>query len=874
MDHVAFGDVDDVSRRQQQRAQLQNQNALSIDEEASISSASYNSEYPVEGSANHDESSQTGRPSKQSWRYVLFAAYTSLGAIYGDLGTSPLYVLSSMSYASDVPSEKEIFGAVSLVFYLFTIIVIFKYVLIVLFYGPYEGEGGQVAIYAKIAKSLNVESGHLAPSRSAISNSLYHDQNGENSKSLWHKIMYCEGWNGFQRIKNHPLVLKMIPKVILVCCFLGCSFVVSDGLLTPTTSVLSAIAGIKVAQPSFDKVLLVSEIVFVLLFIAQKFGSFKLSFVFAPIVFLWLLGLFMCGVYNISHNPRILKAFSPYYAIQYLKEGNFDVLSSAMLCITGTEAMFADVGHFGRLPIQLALTFFVYPVLMTCYFGQASFLLSHPSSISNIFYTSLPGGTNGAVFWIMFVLATLATIIASQALILGVFSIFSQLITLGFFPSCSVIHVSSSHSGKVFIPVLNWLLMIGVICTAAGFKSSNNITAAYGLGISIDFILTSALLIICMIYSFNWGPLVPLLYLAVFIPLETLMVVANLKKIEHGAWFPLIMAFISFSFLYFWKWAGSKLMDRELSATIKVHDFYKEFKDKTSFEVQPNGENDENNENNENGFFNNSIADQFESNTNTKDDIIEEGTGVMGKVPVDGTLIEDIEGNNRMNKVYSKSSYDLVSCYLGSKNLVKLKSRYGSLDLQRHEGIALLYSDSNYFSNDSNSLPQIYARLVSCFQSIPSIFVFVVTKIISEPYVSPSERIIIEPISIRGHYRCCVCFGFMERIMFDPKLTKMILKAISGYSEVCSIIENIDNVVSLPVLHIVEKKTIRCAKLETSDSWKDKCLRVPWKVRQFLINYVYSSIYSVVENRLKVIAIDNDDDDCNKKLYVGEVFRI
>lgn len=865
MDHIAFEDVDDVSRRQQQMARLQSQHVLVNDEEASISSASYNSQFPVDSSHSLNASRQISGPAKQTWRYVLFASYTSLGAIYGDLGTSPLYVLSSMSYVSDTPSEKEIFGAVSLVFYLFTIIVIFKYVLVVLFYGPNEGEGGQVAIYAKIAKSINLDSGQLAPSRSAFSNSLYHDQNMGYPKSIWHRILYCDGWNGFQRIKNHPTVLKIISKFILVCCFLGCSFVVSDGLLTPTTSVLSAISGIKVAQPSFDNVLLVSEVVFVLLFVAQKFGSFKLSFVFAPIVFLWLLGLLMCGIYNISHNPRILKALSPFYAIQYLKEGNFDVLSSAMLCITGTEAMFADVGHFGRLPIQLALTFFVYPILMVCYFGQASYLLSHPSSISNIFYTSLPGGTSGAVFWIMFVLATLATIIASQALILGVFSIFSQLITLGFFPSCTVIHVSSSHSGKVFIPVLNWLLMIGVICTAAGFKSSDNITSAYGLGISIDFILTSALLIICMVYSFNWGPLVPLLYLAVFIPLEILMVVANLKKIVHGAWFPLMMAFISFSFLYFWKWAGSKLRERELSTAIKVHDFYKEFKDGTSFEVQTIGKN---------GNLHKGIPDQFESSGSTNEGITEEGTGVIGKISADGTPLEDIKGNNEMNKNYSKSSYDLVSCFLGSENLVKLKSRYGSLNLQRHEGIALLYSDSNYFSNQSNSLPQIYARLVSCFQSIPSVFVFVVTNIISEPYVSPHERISIEPISIRGHYRCCVCFGFMERAAFDPELTKMILKAISGYSEVCSVIENIDNVVSLPVLHIVEKKTIRCAKLETSNNWKDKYLRVPWKVRQFFINYVYSLIYSIVENRLQLIAIDNDDDGCNKKLYVGEVFRI
>lgn len=197
----------------------------------------------------------------------------------------------------------------------------------------------------------------------------------------------------------------------------------SDGLLTPTTSVLSAIGGIQVAIPSFKYVLEISEVILIVLFVAQQFGASKISFTFAPIIFLWMIGLLLCGIYNIAkHHPGIFAALSPYYAIKSLKSGSIDVFAGVMLSITGTEALFSDVSLVGRLPIQLTMCCFIYPSLMLCYLGQAAYLVKHPDAYTNPFFLSLPGG-NG-IYWTMFVLATLATIIASQALILLVFNFF------------------------------------------------------------------------------------------------------------------------------------------------------------------------------------------------------------------------------------------------------------------------------------------------------------------------------------------------------------------------------------------------------------------------------------------------------------------
>lgn len=345
-----------------------------------------------------DEESQTlesndSRTRPRSWRNILFLSFTSLGGIYGDLGTSPLYVLNSIEYANSPPNQSDIYGAISLVFYVFTFIVILKYALIVLFVGPNNGEGGQVAIYAKLARALKIgPKGVTIPGTTETSDlELLSRQETSSSFILDSNNLLGSSSN----VKNNPKLLKFIAKLVLCCCFIGCSLVISDGLLTPTTSVLSAIAGIQIAKPSFDSVLVVSEVVLVFLFVIQQFGSYKISFFFAPIIFLWLISLFICGIFNIVHyHPKIYRALSPYYAIALLRKVGIDAIGGAMLCITGTEAMFADIGHFGRIPIQLALTFFVYPILITSYLGQGAYLIEHPEAVRNPFFLSIPGGNN------------------------------------------------------------------------------------------------------------------------------------------------------------------------------------------------------------------------------------------------------------------------------------------------------------------------------------------------------------------------------------------------------------------------------------------------------------------------------------------------
>lgn len=214
-------------------------------------------------------------------------------------------------------------------------------------------------------------------------------------------------------------------------------------------------------------------------------------------------------------------------------------------------------------------------------FGTGTYLVKHPDAVVNPFFISLPGGTGSPVYWIMFVLSTLTSIIASQALILSVFSITSQLINLDCFPKLRVVHVSHQYAGKVYIPTVNWMLMIGVVCTAAGFQNSNNVTAAYGLGISLDLIVTSCLIIICLFYVYNTNVIWPLAFALIFIPLEACLVIANLKKVPHGAWFPLMMAVLFGTFLATWRWARSKRVEHELRQQVKIGDLYPFFQTKS-----------------------------------------------------------------------------------------------------------------------------------------------------------------------------------------------------------------------------------------------------------------------------------------------------
>jgi len=501
------------------------------------------------------ENITSGSGKKTTWTKTFLLSYSTLGSIYGDIGTSPLYTLSTIFAKNKSPTKQEVTGVLSLIFWCFTLLVIVKYAFIVLRLGPNNGEGGQVAIYCKISNIL-----HTGPMGVNFKDD---DENNENLLSLSRtetrgSYVSTDSFfqsNNFSLLKNKKYK-KLFATFTLGLCFLGGALVISDGLLTPTTSVLSAIEGIGLVVPSFDnKTMPVSVCILVVLFAAQPLGSQYISLAFSPIMVTWFVTIFVIGCINISKHPSVFKALNPAEAIYYLRDRrSIDVLGSVMLSLTGCEAMFADVGHFSALSVTLALCFVVYPSLMLMYLGQGAYLYDHPEAISSVFFLSIPGGNSTGFYWFVFIFATLATIIASQALILGVFSIIKQMIQIDCFPHFKVSYKSAKSSGTIFLPSINFLLMICVVLTCVGFRKSANVTAAYGLGVSIDFLLTTIFISLCMLtyYKVHW--LVVLFFFLTFGSLEMCLIISNCVKVPHGAWFTIMVTAIMFSFFVFWRW--------------------------------------------------------------------------------------------------------------------------------------------------------------------------------------------------------------------------------------------------------------------------------------------------------------------------------
>lgn len=752
---------------------------------------------------------------KQSKREIFMLTYSSLGAIYGDIGTSPLYVLDSINYATAIPTETEIYGAVSLIFYLFLILVLIKYALIVLTFGPNEGEGGQVAIYAKIARCLKFgPKGVIIPGTPEKSD-LELIKRTETTSSFMSNKTSSLTW------KQNPTVLKFISRVTLCGCFLGCALMMSDGLLTPTTSVLSAVAGIQVAVPTFTNVLAVSEVVLIFLFLLQQLGSHKISHIFAPIVFVWMIGLVVCGVINITHHPAILKSLSPYYAIQLLKTSGYDAFGGAMLAITGCEAMFADLGHFGKLPCQMGISF-VFVCLMITYLGQGAFLVQHPDQLSSVFYTSIPGGVNGWFYWVMFVLAVLSTIIASQALILGVFSILSQMINLDCFPKFRVVHVSASYAGKVYIPAANLLLWIGVCGATAGFQNSNNVTAAYGLGISLDFIVTSTLMIICMIYVYEFKWYIPLLFCLIFMPLEMCLIIANMEKVPHGGWFPLMVCALLFGFFSFWRYCRDKTVGAQLDLRVRLIDLFTDYKKRPTPQVVD-------------------LNRRFDD-----DDSVD--------------LLKDVELADIEIAVEEDDDKNAFS---------KVASRFGDVDLTTNPGVAIIYSDTPHQDLASpNTVPHVYSQIVKNFASVPSVVIFATIRVLSIPYVAPEEKIMGGSTKIPGHYKCILRFGFMENVVVDSALREAVLDQFVNVEEIRQQAGG-----KLSVLHVFENNKIR------SHEYQDEETKNPFKLtqrylRRFMVDQVFSPMNSIFRSGDLYVKIANEDDESKEKLFLGSIMRI
>ncbi|XAR60751.1 hypothetical protein NMG60_11034239 [Bertholletia excelsa] len=484
---------------------------------------------------------------KVPYSSALVLAYQSLGVVYGDLSTSPLYVYKTtfsgkLSLHED---DEEIYGVLSFIFWTVTLVALFKYILIVITAND-NGEGGTFALYSLLCRHAKLS---ILPNQQDMDEKLC-AYGIEGSAETWQSSFMVSFF------EKHPKFCKGL----LIFVLLGTSMAVGDGVFTPAISVLSAVSGVKIKFTGLHEnyIVIISCVILVGLFSLQHHGTQKVAFIFAPIVTAWLLCIGSIGIYNIiKWNPCIYQALSPVYMVKFLRSTGIEgwvSLGGVVLSITGVEAMFADLGHFSAMSIKIAFTFLVYPCLVLAYLGEAAFLSRHHEDIQRSFYKAIPE----PIFWPVFIVATLAAVIGSQAVISATFSIVSQCSALNYFPPVKIIHTSSTIHGQIYIPEVNWMLMSICLAVTIGLRDTNMIGHAYGLAVSSVMFVTTCLTAMVMIIVWKQNIATMVMFLVFFGSVELLYLSSALYKIPEGGWIPLVLSVIFMAIMYIWNYGTLK----------------------------------------------------------------------------------------------------------------------------------------------------------------------------------------------------------------------------------------------------------------------------------------------------------------------------
>ncbi|XP_020240680.1 probable potassium transporter 11 [Asparagus officinalis] len=495
------------------------------------------------------------REKKFSVLLLLRLAFQSLGVVFGDLGTSPLYVFYN-TFPHGINDPEDVMGALSLIIYSLTLIPLLKYVFIVLRAND-AGQGGTFALYSLLCRHAKV---NTIPNQHRTDEELTtYSRQTFDEKSLAAKVKQWLETHAYK--KNALLILVLV----------GTCMVIGDGILTPAISVLSAAGGIKVDHPTLnnDVVILVAVVILIAFFSLQHYGTDKVSWLFAPIVLIWFLFIGSIGALNIwKYDHSVLKAFNPVYIYRYFKGGkiNWTSLGGIMLSITGTEALFADLGHFPVLAIQIAFTFVVFPCLLLAYAGQAAYIMKNQGHVSDAFYRSIPDG----IYWPMFIIATAAAIVASQATISATFSIIKQALALGCFPRVKVVHTSKKFRGQIYIPDINWILMILCIAVTAGFKNQSQIGNAYGTAVVIVMLVTTFLMIPIMLLVWRSHWILVIIFIGLSLLVELTYFSSVLLKVDQGGWVPLVIAGTFLVIMYIWHYGTVKRYEFELHGRVSM----------------------------------------------------------------------------------------------------------------------------------------------------------------------------------------------------------------------------------------------------------------------------------------------------------------
>lgn len=461
-----------------------------------------------------------GKHSRNVWLMALGA----LGIVFGDIGTSPLYALRECfgkEYGLSLMPEN-IIGVLSLVFWTMLLVICVKYMVVVM-RADNKGEGGILSLMALASSS--------------------EDRKG------------ARRW------------------VVITLGIFGAALLYGDGVITPAISVLSAMEGLYFLTPAFEPFILPLAI-FILnaIFLMQRFGTARIGVIFGPVLLVWFSALGILGIHGILQNPSVLAALSPLHAIEFFQANGWHgllVLGSVVLVVTGGEALYADMGHFGRRPIRLAWFLVALPALTLNYFGQGAVLLSNPEAISNPFYMLAPKWAVAP----MVILATMATVIASQALITGLFSVTRQAVQMGFCPRIAIIHTSSREIGQIYVPFVNWALFLGVIWLVLTFKTASNLAAAYGIAVTGTMALTTLLAFEVATRRWRWSLARAVPIFGLFLIIDIAYFGANMVKVAHGGWVPLLMAAVIYMLMVTWNTGRRILYLRLKERSVSVEEF-------------------------------------------------------------------------------------------------------------------------------------------------------------------------------------------------------------------------------------------------------------------------------------------------------------
>ncbi len=431
-------------------------------------------------------------------------ALGALGVVFGDIGTSPLYALQAV-FAADggavKPTSGDVYGVISLIVWAVTLIVSIKFVTFIM-RADNQGEGGIMALVALVRRA---------------------------------------------RIQR-----PIVKTALVVAGLFGVALFYGDGMITPAVSVLSAVEGIEVAAPSLEQfVLPFTLVVLICLFLIQRFGTGVIGRLFGPVMLVWFAVIAAAGIARVIHHPAILRALSPHYAIAFFVDHPgiaFISLGSVVLAVTGAEALYADMGHFGRSPIRRGWFLVVFPALTLNYMGQGSLILDRPETISSPFYLLLPDWAQIPVV----ILATMATLIASQAVISGAFSVTRQAVQLGYLPRLNIRHTSEGEIGQVYVPAVNWALLVAVVALVLGFGSSAKLVTAYGIAVTGTLLIDSILFLVVLRVLWRKPLWMVLAGILGFVTVDLLFLAANVTKIGHGGWFPLLVGALVFLLLTTW----------------------------------------------------------------------------------------------------------------------------------------------------------------------------------------------------------------------------------------------------------------------------------------------------------------------------------